>query len=189
VIVALVIGCYLLGSIPFGVLVGKMRGIDIREAGSGNIGATNAARVLGKRLGAVVLLGDAMKVFMPLVIIKRHVSGWPLAAIALAAFCGHIFSPWLRFRGGKGVASGFGVYLALVPICAAIAAATWALTYALSRLSSLASLLAAWLATVIVLVIAPATPLRALAVAIAVIITLRHRDNIMRLYKGTELKV
>src|SRR4051812_1167920 len=121
VVVLAVIVAFLAGSIPFGVLFARARGVNIREHGSGNIGATNAAHVLGKKVGALVLLCDAAKGALPVLgarwLMPQRLPGddwtWGVAAVGLAAFIGHLAPPWLRFRGGKGVATGFGVMVAL----------------------------------------------------------------------------
>ena len=122
--VAIVAAAFLLGSIPFGVLLARRRGVDLKKVGSGNIGATNAARALGKKAGGVVLLLDTLKAFVPTLLAARWLApGRPelAAATGFAAFVGHIYSPWLRFRGGKGVACALGAFLALAPLATAVA--------------------------------------------------------------------
>src|SRR5262245_27706617 len=131
VVVAAVLGAYLVGSIPFGVLFARARGIDLRKGGSGNSGATNAARALGKRIGIVVFLCDAAKGLVPVLLAARFVGpaeggDWAVAAVGAAAFVGHLAPPWLRFRGGKGVATAFGVFLAISPVAALAAGAVFA---------------------------------------------------------------
>ncbi len=123
-VIFVVLVAFLLGSIPFGVLLARARGIDLKKVGSGNIGATNAARALGKKAGVVVLLLDTAKAWLPTAAALRLQLGPEVAAVAgFAAFTGHIYSPWLKGRGGKGVACGLGAFLALAPACAGIAAA------------------------------------------------------------------
>jgi glycerol-3-phosphate acyltransferase PlsY len=178
---------FLLGSIPFGVLFARARGVDLRSIGSGNIGATNAARALGKKMGAVVLLCDTAKAYLP-----TAAALWPplrpevVAATGFAAFCGHIFSPWLRFKGGKGVACALGVALAVHPPAAGIAALACALIVATTRIGSLGSLVgAASLLPSLYLFRAPRAYL-VLAAAMFVLIVVRHRENIDRLLHHRE---
>ena len=145
--IALGVGAYLVGSIPFGVVVARTRRVDLRAVGSGNIGATNAARALGPALGALVLMGDALKGFGPVLAVRlllRHSSHVDsLAATAgLLCFLGHLFPVWQRFRGGKGVATALGVFLALSPLAALASAVVYGVVYALTRLSSAGSLAA-----------------------------------------------
>src|SRR5262249_10903495 len=144
---AAIAAAYLLGSIPFGVVVAKFRNVDLRKVGSGNIGATNAARALGKTLGILVLLLDAAKAYLPLLACRRLFRDdpnvdWVLAGVGFAAFLGHLFPVWLKGKGGKGVATGLGIYLALAPFCAGIAGAVWVGLYVATRISSIGSLAA-----------------------------------------------
>src|SRR5262249_36247002 len=152
--IAAVVVAYLLGSIPFGVVVAHFRHVDLRQVGSGNIGATNAARALGRKLGALVLVLDAAKAYFPLQLCRTlfHLGRppfrgdarqyWILAAVGFAAFLGHLYPIFLRGKGGKGVATGLGIFLALAPLCAGIAAAVWAGLYVVLRISSVGSLVA-----------------------------------------------
>jgi len=179
---------YVAGSIPFGLLLARAKGIDLRQVGSGNIGATNVARAMGKGWAVAVLAADAAKGFVP-VWLGRHF-GLSAAAIALAgaaAIVGHMFTLFLRGRGGKGVATSLGVALALSPIAAAIGFGAYAAVFALTRLSSLGSLLGVWtFALLFVLREIPPRPLMALAIGGALLVTLRHRENIARLVRGEE---
>jgi glycerol-3-phosphate acyltransferase PlsY len=184
-------GAYVLGSIPTGLLVGRARGVDIRAVGSGNIGATNVARGLGKRWAIVVLICDALKGFLP-VVLARRLSGPPVsptvvALAALAAIVGHMFTVFLRGRGGKGVATSLGVALGLSPPLAIICAAVYAVVYAATRLSSLGSLLGIW-AFPLLAIIRGGVPRAyvALSIGTAFLVTLRHHDNIRRLLRGDE---
>jgi glycerol-3-phosphate acyltransferase PlsY len=181
---ALVASCYLAGSIPFGLLVGRARGVDVRQTGSGNIGATNVGRALGPGWALLVLLLDAAKGFLPLLLV-RHLSStpnsWTVSVCMLAAVLGHIFPLWLRFRGGKGVATALGVVLALDPLAALAGLFCYALLYAASRISALGSLggcatvlLVAWLRGM------SHKPLISLCVIVSLIV-LRHRDNLRQL--------
>jgi glycerol-3-phosphate acyltransferase PlsY len=193
---ACAIACgFLAGSIPFGVIFARARGIDLRTVGSGNIGATNAARALGKRLGILVFLCDAAKGFGPVwaarLWVEPHVEqgAWIPCAVGVAAFLGHLFPPWLRFRGGKGVATGFGVFCALAPWPALIAGGLFAITYAATRISSLGSLVATtgFLPALWLFHAPPETMIG--GAAMWVLIVFKHRGNIQRLLKHQEKKV
>ena len=181
-------GAYLAGSIPFGVVVARAKGIDLRQVGSGNIGATNVARALGKGWAIAVLLGDAAKGFVPLWLGRRL--GFPAATIALAglaAIVGHMFTLFLRGRGGKGVATSLGVALALSPLAALLGFAVYLALFAATRLSSLGSLLGVWTFSLFFTFHdAPPAPLVGLALGGAALVTLRHRQNIGRLVRGEE---
>jgi glycerol-3-phosphate acyltransferase PlsY len=186
---------YLLGSIPFGVVIARARGIDLRTVGSGNIGATNAARALGKKLGAVVLLLDALKGFVPvllarLLLARAPYGEWLLAATALLAFLGHLFPVFLGFRGGKGVATALGVFLAISPLAALGALVVYAGVYAATRTSSLGSLTAAVAFVPLVYFLAGRSRvLLALAVLLVLMIIASHRENIRRLLRHEEGQV
>jgi glycerol-3-phosphate acyltransferase PlsY len=188
---AVVAGSFLLGSIPFGVLLARRRGVDLKKVGSGNIGATNAARALGKKAGVVVLLLDTFKAFAPTFATARWLDGGPelAAAVGFAAFLGHIYSPWLRFRGGKGVACALGAFLALAPLATLMAGAVCAVVVVATRIGSLGSLLG--MAALLPALVVRHEP-RAyvtLAAAMFVLIVWRHRDNLRRLAKGQENKL
>ena len=184
----LCLGAYLAGSIPFGVLVARAKGVDLRQVGSGNIGATNVARALGKGWAIAVLIGDAAKGFVPVWLGRRL--GGPAAAVALAglsAIVGHMFTLFLRGRGGKGVATSLGVALALSPLAALIGFGVYLLLFAVTRLSSLGSLLGVWTFSLFFTFHdGPPAPLVGLALGGAALVTLRHRQNIARLLRGEE---
>jgi glycerol-3-phosphate acyltransferase PlsY len=185
---------FLCGSIPFGVLFARMRGVDLRAVGSGNIGATNAARALGKKTGVVVLLLDAAKGAAPILIARSLIKTAPelpevLAAIGGGAVLGHIFCPWLRFRGGKGVATGLGVFLALAPVPALIAAGIWVIVYAASRVSSLGSLTAILSLPMVIYFRHEPRATLWLALGLVPVIVAKHHANIRRLLKREESKV
>lgn len=189
-VVGVVAAAFVLGSIPFGVLLARARGVDLKKVGSGNIGATNAARALGKKAGVVVLLLDTAKAWLPTAAALWLRLGPEVAAVtAFAAFAGHIYSPWLKGRGGKGVACGLGAFLALAPACAGIAAAVCVVVVAATRLGSLGSLVgAASLVPSLWLLHEP----RAYAVLGAVMFLLilwRHRGNIDRIVHRRENKL
>jgi len=186
---------YLLGSIPFGyLLVRFFRKEDIRAVGSGNIGATNVARSGGKGLGILTLLLDLGKGLLA-VLLARHVApgtpGFPsdlAVGAAVAAVIGHVFPVWLGFRGGKGVATALGVFLALTPKAALAAVAVFTLVVALSRIVSLASIVAAAVLPVFAVVLMPdRSPVYLGGVVfIALLVIVKHQANIQRLIAGTE---
>lgn len=191
-LVAMAIGLgYLLGSIPFGLILTKAIGIDIRSVGSGNIGATNVLRTGNKPVAAATLLLDAGK-GAAAVLIARHLWGGDIAmAAGLAAFVGHIFPVWLGFRGGKGVATYIGVLLALNWIVGLIFCAVWLLIAVARRYSSLAALTAAATAPIFAYVV-PGTGDLTLAAAcglMSVILMLTHWQNIRRLWNNTEPRI
>lgn len=185
----LTLGAYVSGSIPSGLLITRWRtGTDVREQGSGNIGATNVARVAGKGLGVVVLLLDAAKGAVPVLLSMKWLPGetWLHALLGLAAFLGHVFPPWLKFRGGKGVATAFGVLLVLVPFAAAIGFVVYAGIFAARRVSSIGSLFGG-LATVIAAVLLDRPePYVVLAIVLFLLMLFTHRANIGRLIRRTE---
>jgi len=181
---------YLAGSIPFGMVLARAKGIDLRQVGSGNIGATNVARAMGKGWAVAVLAADAAKGFVPVWLGRRlGLPTWAVAAAGGGAIVGHMFTVFLRGRGGKGVATSLGVALALSPIAALIGFGAYVVVFATTRLSSLGSLLGVWtFALLYVLRSSPPPPLIALALGGAAVVTLRHRENIGRLVRGDEKK-
>lgn len=185
---------YLAGSIPFGVLFARARGIDLRAVGSGNIGATNAARALGRKTGIVVFLCDAAKGLLPVLLARRLAPGlpdgeWVVAATAAAAFLGHLYPVWLRLRGGKGVATAFGVFVALSPWAALGAILLFGILYALWRTSSIGSLASATLFPFALYGLDAPTAHLALAGFLWALIVWRHRGNIARLLRHEERTV
>lgn len=188
---ALLLAGYLCGSIPFGVLITRrVKGVDVRSQGSGNIGATNVARVAGKKLGILVLLLDALKGALPVLAARLLLPQllWLHAGVALCAFLGHVFPVWLRLKGGKGVATALGVLVVLEWWAALAGAATYLLMFALFRVSSLGSLLGAIVALVLAVLYAPHA-YAALTAALFVLILWTHRGNIHRLLAKTEKKL
>ena len=187
-----VVGGYLLGSIPFGLIATRLGGAgDIRQIGSGNIGATNVLRSGRKDLAAITLLGDAGKGVVA-VLLARYLTHGNAAVIALAggaAFLGHLFPVWLKFKGGKGVATFYGVLLSACWPVGVLAAITWLAMAALFRISSLAALTAAVLAAPFALATDQPYPMLGLALFMAVLIFIRHRENIARLLKGQEPRI
>ena len=180
---------YLLGSIPFGLLITRALGLgDLRAIGSGNIGATNVLRTGNKQAAAATLLLDGAKGAVA-VLVARHFLGETAALVAgLGAFVGHLFPVWLRFRGGKGVATFLGVTLALAPLAGLLSCAVWAATAAAFRYSSLAALVSAATTPVWLALFGP--PHSAwLGFLLAVLVWLRHHANIGRLLNGAEPRI
>ncbi len=179
---------YLLGSIPFGLLLTRAAGLgDIRKVGSGNIGATNVLRTGNKKLAAATLLLDAIKGLAPVVVFNLIGGPVPAAAAAAGAVVGHMFPPWLGFKGGKGVATTLGVLIGLSWQLGAITCALWLVLAALFRYSSLAALLSILIGAVAAWHFVPiAAPVVCL---LAALVWARHHENIRRLLNGTEPKI
>ncbi len=207
-----IILAYFAGSIPFGVLIAKLKGVNIREHGSRNIGATNVGRVLGKGLGLSCFVLDVLKGALPVFVVGKIAGtfGQPIdemstnamllwICVALAAMLGHMYSPWLRFSGGKGVATTFGGMVALWPLLTIpilLACIAWVITVQTTRIVSLASLVAAVVlfADAIVTVFLDSTlqhawPTLAVTCLIAVMVFWKHRTNIGRIFRGVEPKI
>ena len=178
---------YLLGSIPAGFLVGSSAGVDVRSAGSGNIGATNVARTLGWKKGLVTLFADVAKGFLP--VLAAHLldlGNAAAAAAGLAAFAGHLYPVFLRFKGGKGVATAAGVYLAAMPLGILVVVGVFVLVMLAARRVSLASLSAAVLAPVVAWALSYPEEVAWMSLVIGFLVVLRHRENIRRLMAGEE---
>ncbi|HTI68301.1 MAG TPA: glycerol-3-phosphate 1-O-acyltransferase PlsY [Caulobacteraceae bacterium] len=190
VVLACLVGGYLLGSIPFGVLIARQAGLgDLRKIGSGNIGATNVLRTGRKDLALFTLLGDGGK-GLAAVLIARALWGQDAGALAGgAAFVGHIFPVWLGFKGGKGVATFFGVLLAAAWPVGVAAAATWIAMAAVFRYSSLAALTAVALSPLFALGSYQPRSVAALCLTMALLVYARHRENIRRLMDGQETRI
>jgi len=187
---AVVVLAYLAGSIPTGVLLSRRRGVDPRDVGSGNIGATNVARAAGPAAGLLTLAGDLLKGLVPVLLARRiGLSNAAVAAVGLSAFLGHLYSCFLGFDGGKGVATALGVLLALAPFGALILVGVFLATVAATRFVSLASLCAAALACPLLLILGYPPGTVAVAAATAALVTYRHRDNVRRLRFGTEPRI
>jgi glycerol-3-phosphate acyltransferase PlsY len=189
--IIVVVVAYLLGSIPFGYLIVRRKmGADIRQTGSGGTGATNVTRRAGKAAGVLTLLLDAAK-GSAAVLIARAVAGddWLIAAAAIAALVGHMFPVWLSFRGGKGVATGVGIFLVLAPIALLGAGVIFIAIVALTRYVSLGSIIAAILIPVFVWLLSDLRPLLVAAIVGAALIIFAHRGNIQRLVSGTESRI
>ncbi|HVN69080.1 MAG TPA: glycerol-3-phosphate 1-O-acyltransferase PlsY [Candidatus Binatia bacterium] len=180
----------LIGSIPFGYIVGRLfYGVDIRRAGSGNIGAMNALRTLGRAGAALVLLLDALKGFVPTMFALVLFNGTLASLTAAGAVLGHCFSPWLRFRGGKGVATSFGAIFALCWPAGLVAVGGWCLGAALTGYSSVGSILGSVLAPIAIWSFGAGVPETAYGVFAALLILFTHRENVRRLREGTESSI
>jgi glycerol-3-phosphate acyltransferase PlsY len=178
---------YLVGSIPSGFILGRLAGVDVRDAGSGNIGATNVARVLGKGRGLLTLLADTAKGFVPVFIGQRlGLTDASLALVAIAAFLGHLYPVFLKFQGGKGVATAFGDLLALAPLATLVMILAFAMAVLCSRRVSLGSIAAALAAPISLWAFSYSVALIAMSGFLGAMVTLRHRENIKRLLAGTE---
>jgi len=194
------LGSYLLGSIPFGYVAGKIRGIDIRRFGSGNIGATNVVRVLGKRYGYSVFVLDFLKGFGAVKISMSIATDarleWASPEIfgifaAIASVVGHSFPVWLKFRGGKGVATAAGALFGLMPVAALIAVIIWISIFWFTRYVSLASVVAAVALPIVILIMTRLTQIHGKALfysslCIAAVVIWRHHSNLSRLMHGSE---
>jgi len=184
---------FLLGSIPTGYLVARAKGVDIRQHGSGNIGATNVFRTLGKPLGVLVFFFDALKGFAAVWLAARFggASAWPGILAAVAAIAGHNYTPWLGFKGGKGIATSAGVLIALMPRAVLAIALVWFAVFFATRYVSLASISAAAALPAAVGALwfygcGGSAPLLGFSVLIAALAIWRHRSNIERVMAGTE---
>lgn len=188
-IIILCLLAYLCGSIPFGVLLAKTQNIDIREHGSGNIGATNVARTMGKKAGLITLAGDVLKgwgiVFLASQWFEKPVV---IALAGLVVFLGHLYSVFLKFKGGKGVATGLGVFSFVMPLPTLISAGVFALSLKVSGYVSLSSILAALSLPILGIYFKMPLPYIYLAVIVGLFTLQKHHDNIIRLVQGTEAK-
>jgi len=189
--ILLVVVAYLLGAIPFGLVIARLqRGIDIREHGSGNIGTSNVLRTLGKRAALLTLAGDLIKGYLPVLI--GSILGFPepwIVLIGAAAVVGHNWPITIGFRGGKGVATSFGAALGIMPTIAVLALLVYLLVAAIARYTSLAALIGSASMLVWALVLKASQPQVLFSAFAAGLIYLRHRENIQRLILGTERKI
>ena len=184
---ALVVVAYLVGSIPTGLILGKAYGVDVRSQGSGNIGATNLYRTVGRKVGVITLVGDCLKGFIPVMAVNYSMLPSDYAVwVGLAAFCGHVFSVFLKFKGGKGVATALGVFLALAPLAVVIAVCVFAVFMFVWRYVSLSSIAAATVMPIAVVLLGGNRSLLVITLLIVSIVIMRHHGNISRLIAGTE---
>ena len=200
VFAAVALVSYLLGSIPAGYIAGRIAGIDIRHAGSGNIGATNVTRVLGKRYGYPVFIVDFLKGLMAVslsILIEKRAQ--PISAptelfgivAAISSVIGHAFPVWLSFKGGKGVATSMGALFGLMPFMALIGIAVWVITFEVTRYVSVASMTAALAVPISILILMPlkqtgGAVLLYFSICLAALVIFRHSSNLSRLVRGTE---
>jgi len=194
-VIALILFAYILGSLPFGLIIGKVfYRVDVREFGSGNIGATNCYRTLGPFAAFAVLLADMLKGFVPVVAAKVVFAGNPDivpligVVVGLTAIIGHSYSIFLGFSGGKGMATAAGLIFALWPLAAPILIGTWIVVVAVTRYVSLASIIAATMLPVLIYMLYLKTEYIIFSAAIGIVVIYRHRSNISRLIAGEELK-
>jgi glycerol-3-phosphate acyltransferase PlsY len=186
-ITILIVAAYLVGAIPFGIIVGKMRGFDPRAVGSGNIGMTNVARAGGSSAAAITFVGDVIKGALPVALAR--IMGFPpeiLSWVALAAFVGSIASVFLGFSGGKGLSASLGIWAVLAPIALLFPLAAWGITLATSRIMSLASIAAAIVLVPTVAMLSMPRPYVLLAIVMSALAIIRHHENIRRLIAGNE---
>jgi glycerol-3-phosphate acyltransferase PlsY len=187
---ALIILSFLIGSIPTGLLIAKTKGIDLRKVGSGNIGATNVLRAVSKEAALLTLLGDIGKGAIPVAIAKTlAMDTFDTGIIGISAILGHNFSLFLKFKGGKGVATSIGVLLIFSPYVALFTIMLWLLTAKWSRYSSLSALVAFGLLPLSIYMLDYSKDKIIIAIAITVLIFIRHIANIKRLVQGTESKI
>jgi glycerol-3-phosphate acyltransferase PlsY len=199
VYIVIAVAGYLLGSIPTGYLVARAKGIDIRTVGSGNIGATNAFRILGKPAGIFVLVVDGLKGFAAcswladfvvqlFAVAPEQIENLRIVA-GICAILGHNFTCWLKFKGGKGIATSAGVYFALAPLAAGIALGTWIIVFALGRYVSVASIAAAVALPTAVWLTNGSRFLGIVTTALGLLAIYKHKSNIQRLLNGTERRL
>lgn len=197
--IVIALAAYLLGSIPTGFLVAKARGVDIRAVGSGNIGATNAMRVLGKRAGIFVLVVDGLKGYaacawlcdglLPVLGVPAADTGFHVLLAGVAVVLGHNYTCWLYFKGGKGIATTAGAFVALAPLALAIAVAAWIVVFLLTRFVSVGSLAAAVALPTAVWLTKDSVALGVMTTGIGLLAIAKHKANIQRLLAGTEHQV
>ncbi len=188
----LIVVAYLLGSIPFGVILTKVYGgKDITKEGSGNIGATNVGRVVGKKAGIITLLLDALKGALPVIIAMtmENQASWLVPVVALAAFLGHLYPVFNGFKGGKGVATALGVFVVINPLSTLLAALAFGLVFGLWRYVSLGSVLAAFVLPGFMGMLGASPTAIAVSIVIAGMVIYRHKDNIGRLLRGEESRL
>jgi len=189
-IVLLIILAFVLGSIPFGAIIAKIKGVDLRKIGSGNIGATNALRAMGKSAAVVTLLGDVLK-GTAAVAIGRYLSIGPVyeGILGVSAILGHNFSIFLKFKGGKGVATSIGVLLIYSPLTAVLTVIIWLAAALITRYSSLGAIVSFGLLPLNIILLDYSKIKLIISIIIALLILLMHTGNIKRLIKGEERKI
>lgn len=189
--IVLLIASYLIGAVPFGLVVGKAAGVDVRQHGSKNIGATNVSRTLGKKFGVVALLLDVLKGYLPMALAASILGGAEgaekiICACGVLAVAGHMFPVYLKFKGGKGVATGLGVFLYLSPPAILISLVLFVAAVALTGFVSAGSLLASALFPLWLFLLGATKTVVLSAVVVAALIWVKHHENIGRLLRGEE---
>ena len=189
-----VLGAYLIGGIPFGFIIGKMRGVDVRTVGSKNIGATNVYRTVGHKWGFLAFFCDFLKGLLPtLAAIHWMPTRFDPVYVGLACVIGHTLTPYMKFKGGKGVATAFGMLMALIPWLVLIAFALFVVTVWVSHYISLGSCLAALFLAVAIWIpmpiVHPSLPLQIVMTLLGLFVVIKHKSNIVRLAKGCENKI
>jgi glycerol-3-phosphate acyltransferase PlsY len=190
--VIMILISYLLGSIPFGYLVGKyLKGIDIRKYGSGNIGVANSFRVMGTKYALLVLLGDCLKGFLAVSLAQKLLPEpmWFLLLIGIFTIIGHNWSAFLRFKGGKGIATTYGVVLSFYPLIAVISAIIWALIVLATKFAALGSILSVFVMLVLSLIFNTPIEFKIFVIVVLLFALIRHRSNINRLINKKEHKI
>ncbi|MFN3813564.1 MAG: glycerol-3-phosphate 1-O-acyltransferase PlsY [Aquificaceae bacterium] len=186
--VLLVIFAYLFGSILFGEHMARRKGIDLRTVGSGNVGATNVGRILGKKYAFLVFFLDVLKGLFPMLLARLYfgLDSWTASMVGIASFLGHLYPFFHGFKGGKGVATAFGVLLGISPLVSSICLVLWLLVFRLKGYVSLASLSSSAFAPFLLLILGYPVKIFLTALFMASFILYRHRDNINRLLMGQE---
>jgi acyl phosphate:glycerol-3-phosphate acyltransferase len=188
--VLLLLGGYVLGSVPTGLLVGRIYGVDVRRVGSGNIGMANVLRAAGKPAAALTLLGDMLKGFLPVVAARLLLENeWVIAAVALAAVAGHCWPIFLQFKGGKGVATGAGTSIGLAPVVGLVLFAFWWAVVLVSRYTSLGAILVMVVSPIAFLLSGQPVPYVLYTLVGGALVLWRHRENARALLNGTERKI
>ena len=187
----LAIGAYLIGSLSAAIITCKLMGLpDPRTQGSRNPGATNVLRIAGKKIAALVLLGDMLKGLIPLLVARAfEVEDHILAAVGLAAFLGHLYPIYFGFHGGKGVATSLGILLGMAWPVAAAVLATWLFMAKVFRISSLSAITAAVAAPIYTWILMDSVPLQVMVCVISAMLLWRHRGNIQRIFSGAESRI
>ena len=186
----LVFGGYIMGSVPMGFLVGRAWGVDVRRVGSGNIGMANVLRSVGKWPAVLTMLGDMLKGFVPVVVARLVTENeWVISAVALAAVFGHCWPVFLRFRGGKGVATGAGTSIGLAPVVGLALFAFWWAVVLVSRYTSLGAISVMVISPVAFILTAQPVPYVLYAIIGGTLVLWRHRENARALLNGTERKI
>ncbi|ACI21242.1 MULTISPECIES: glycerol-3-phosphate 1-O-acyltransferase PlsY [Thermodesulfovibrio] len=184
---------FFFGSIPWGYIIGKLKGIDLRHVGSGNIGTTNVLRAIGKKEALITLLLDISKGAIPVLVVKIIPSYgdnlFLIGLVGIFSILGHCYTPFLKFKGGKGVATSIGVLLAYMPLAGLITILIWIITFKISKISSLSALISFALLPMNVFLLDYPEEIKFFAFLFTTVIYLRHIQNIKRLLKGTELKI